>query len=104
ATSYNQDIGTCFSFVYGLEETMFVIATRLISLFAIAYLFGLLVAWLFSLFNSDGGDDDFREGDPDTPQPPDPGKALSLNQDLGRKRLVEVDESYYLEEFDLSKK
>ena len=32
----------------------------------------------------------------------EPGKALELNQD--KKRLVEVDESYYLEEFDLSKK
>ncbi|MEO1340088.1 MAG: LapA family protein [Cyanobacteria bacterium J06635_13] len=83
---------------------MIVIATRLISLFAIAYLFGLVVAWLFSLFNSDGGGDDFRRGDPDTPQPPDPGKTLEQDQAAGKKRLVEVDESYYLEEFDLSKK
>lgn len=81
---------------------MFVIATRFITLFAIAYLFGLLVAWLFSLFNGDNGGDDFRRDDPDTPQPPIPGKALELNQD--KKRLVEVDESYYLEEFDLSSK
>ena len=29
---------------------MIVIAIRLIALLAIAYLFGLLVAWLFSLF------------------------------------------------------
>ena len=81
---------------------MFVIAIRLLALLAIAYLFGLLVAWLFSLFNSDNGGDDFRRGDPDTPQPPNPGKTLEL--DKGKKRLVEVDESYYLEEFDLSKK
>ncbi|MEM6611299.1 MAG: LapA family protein [Cyanobacteria bacterium P01_C01_bin.72] len=83
---------------------MFVIATRLISLLAIAYLFGLFVAWLFSLFNSDGGGDDFRDSDPDSPQPPNPGKTLELNQTTDKKRLVEVDESYYLEEFDLSKK
>ena len=80
---------------------MFLIATRLIALFAIAYLFGLFVAWLFSLFNNDGGDD-FRRDDPDAPQPPDPGKTLELNQE--QKRWVEIDESYYLEEFDLSDK
>ena len=81
---------------------MIVIAIRLIGLLAIAYLFGLLVAWLFSIFNADNGGDDFRRGDPDTPKPPKPGKSLEL--DKGKKRLVEVDESYYLEEFDLSKK
>ena len=81
---------------------MFVIAIRLLALLAIAYLFGLLVAWLFSLFNSDNGGDDFRRGDPDSPQPPNPGRTLEL--DNGKKRLVEVDESYYLEEFDLSRK
>ena len=80
---------------------MFVIALRLAIVLAVAYLFGLLVAWLFSLFNSDGGDD-FRDGDPDSPKPPNPGNALKL--ETGKKRLVEVDESYYLEEFDLSKK
>ena len=81
---------------------MIVIAIRLIALLAIAYLFGLLVAWLFSLFNADNGGDDFRRGDPDTPKPPKPGRSLEL--DKGKKRLVEVDESYYLEEFELSKK
>ncbi len=81
---------------------MSVIAIRFIALFAIAYLFGLLVAWLFSLFNTDNGGDDFRHDDPDAPQPPQPGKTLKLNQ--SKKRLVEVDESYYLEEFDLSSK
>ena len=81
---------------------MFLIAFRFIVLLAIAYLFGLLVAWLFSLFNSDNGGDDFRNDDPDTPKPPKPGKTLE--QKKGKKRLVEVDESYYLEEFDLSKK
>ena len=81
---------------------MFLIALRLIVLLAIAYLFGLLVAWLFSLFNSSNGGDDFRRDDPDTPQPPNPPKTLELQK--GKKRLVEVDESYYLEEFDLSKK
>lgn len=80
---------------------MFVIAIRLITLLAVSYLFGLIVAWLFSLFNNDGGDD-FRRDDPEAPKPPNPGKALELPQD--KKRLVEVDESYYLEEFDLSKK
>ena len=80
---------------------MFVIAIRLITLLAVSYLFGLIVAWLFSLFNTDGGDD-FRRDDPEAPKPPNPGKALELNED--KKRLVEVDESYYLEEFDLSKK
>ncbi|MGK7952449.1 MAG: LapA family protein [Xenococcaceae cyanobacterium] len=83
---------------------MFLIAFRIITLLAIAYLFGLLFAWLFSLFNSsNGGGDDFRRGDdPDNPQPPDSEKTLE--QKKGKKRLVEVDESYYLEEFDLSKK
>ena len=80
---------------------MSLIALRFITLLAIAYLFGLIVAWLFSLFNSSDGGDDFRRGDPDTPKPPKPGKALELDQ--GKKRLVEVDESYYLEEFDLTK-
>lgn len=81
---------------------MIVIAIRLIALLAISYLFGLLVAWLFSLFNSSDGGDDFRRDDPDTPQPPDPGK--SLEQTKVQKRLVEVDESYYLAEFDLRSK
>lgn len=81
---------------------MFVIAYRLIVLLAVAYLFGLLVAWLFSLFNADDGGDDFGGGDPVPPQPPEPGKTLKLA--TKKKRLVEVDESYYLEEFDLSKK
>lgn len=81
---------------------MIVIAIRLFALFAIAYLFGLLVAWIFWLFNRDDGGDDFRRGNPDTPEPPNPGKTLEQNQ--GKKRLVEVDEYYYLEEFDLSKK
>lgn len=81
---------------------MTLIAFRLITLLAIAYLFGLLVAWLFSLFNSNNGGDDFRGNDPDTPRPPEPGKTLE--QKKGKKRLVEVDESYYLEEFDLSEK
>ena len=81
---------------------MFVIATRLIALLAISYLFGLLVAWLFSLFNASDGGDDFRRDEPDTPKPPNPGKSLELEK--SQKRVVEVDESYYLEEFDLSKK
>ena len=81
---------------------MFLIAFRIVTLLAIAYLFGLLVAWLFSLFNSSNGGDDFRSDDPATPQPPNPGKILELQK--GKKRLVEVDESYYLEEFDLSNK
>ncbi len=80
---------------------MFVIAIRLIALLAISYLFGLLVALLFSLFNKDNGGDDFSQGDPDAPQPPEPGKTLKQK---GKKRLVEVDEFYYLEEFDLTKK
>jgi len=81
---------------------MFLIATRLLSLLAIAYLFGLLVAWIFSLFGNDGGGDDFRRGDPESPQPPDPDKALDLDGD--KKRTVEIDESYYLAEFDLTSK
>ena len=83
---------------------MFLIAFRIVILLASAYLFGMLVAWLFSLFNSSngGGDEGGGGDDPDTPQPPEPGKTLELQK--GKKRLVEVDESYYLEEFDLSKK
>ncbi|MEL6496084.1 MAG: LapA family protein [Cyanobacteria bacterium J06623_7] len=83
---------------------MVVIAIRLLTLLAVAYLFGLLTAWVFSLFNSDEGGDDFRRGEPDAPQPPDPGKTFKFDADTNKKRLVEVDESYYLEEFDLSKK
>ena len=81
---------------------MFVIAIRLITLLAVSYLFGLIVAWLFSLFDGDNGGDDFRRDDPEAPKPPNPGKALEITED--KKRLIEVDESYYLEEFDLSKK
>ena len=81
---------------------MFLIAFRIVILLAAAYLFGLLVAWLFSLFNSSNSSDDFGSDDPDTPKPPKPGKTLE--QKKHKKRLVEVDESYYLEEFDLSKK
>ena len=81
---------------------MFLIALRILIVVAIAYLFGLLVAWLVSLFNGGDGGDDFRRGQPKVPQPPNPGKTLPIKQE--KKRLVEVDESYYLEEFDLSKK
>lgn len=82
---------------------MFLIGLRLIILLATAYLFGLLFAWLWSLFNSGDGGDDGRGDDPDSPKPPNPTKTLEPNQ-KGKKRLVEIDESYYLEEFDLSKK
>ena len=64
---------------------MVVIAIRLITLLAVAYLFGLLTAWLFSLFNSDDGGDDFRRDDPDTPQPPDPNRTLKLDLGQGKK-------------------
>ena len=70
---------------------------------AIAYLFGLLVAWLFSMFNNnDGGGGDFDGDRPEPPKPPEPQKTLKQNQE--KKRWIEVDESYYLEEFDLSNK
>ncbi len=81
---------------------MFLIALRLIILLATAYLFGLLLAWLWSLFNSSDGGDDGRGDDPNSPKPPNPTKTLEPKK--GKKRLVEIDESYYLEEFDLSKK
>lgn len=81
---------------------MFLIGLRILTVLAIAYLFGLIVAWLFSLFNSDDGGDDFRRDSPDTPKPPKPGEFLEPKNH--KKRLVEVDESYYLEEFDLSEK
>ncbi len=73
---------------------MFLIGLRIASLLAIAYLFGLLITWLLSLFSgSEGGDDgwDFDGDEPNAPMPPGSGK----------KRLVEVDEYYYLQEFDL---
>ena len=69
---------------------------------AIAYLFGLLVAWLFSFFNGGDGGDGGSGNNPDNPQPPQPAKTFDNKS--GKKRLVEVDESYYLEEFYLSKK
>ena len=73
---------------------MFLIGLRIASILAIAYLFGLLIAWLLSLLSrsEDGGDGwDFDGDDPNSPTPPGSGK----------KRLVEVDEYYYLQEFDL---
>lgn len=81
---------------------MFLIATKFITLLAIAYLFGLFVAWLFSLFNDGNGGDEGRGDDPDTPKPPN--RSKTLEQKRNKKRWVEVDESYYLEEFDLNKK
>ena len=81
---------------------MSIIALRIVIILTVSYLFGLLVAWLFSLFNSSNCGDDFGGNDPDTSNPPQPGKTLELQK--GKKRLVEVDESYYLEEFDLSHK
>lgn len=81
---------------------MFLIALRLIILLATACLFGLLLAWLWSLFNSSDGDDEGRGDDPNSPKPPNPTQTLESKK--GKKRLVEIDESYYLEEFDLSKK
>ncbi|WP_036482987.1 hypothetical protein [Myxosarcina sp. GI1] len=75
---------------------MFLIGLRIIILLAVAYLFGLLVAWLFAMFGNGNGGDDFRRDDPETPSP--------QGDPENKKRLVEVDESYYLEEFDLSKK
>ena len=82
---------------------MFLIVSRLITMLAIAYLFGLLVAWLFSMFNNnDGGGGDFDGDRPEPPKPPEPQKTLNQNQQ--KKRWIEVDESYYLEEFDLSNK
>ena len=81
---------------------MFLIAFRIVIVIAVSYLFGLLVAWLFSLFNRGDGGDDFRRDNPSFPKPPNPGKTLQKKDE--KKRLVEVDESYYLEEFDLSKK
>lgn len=80
---------------------MFLIATKFVLLLASAYFFGLLVAWLFSFFNDNDGGDDGGNNNPNTPQPTPPGKIAQPNN---QKRLVEVDESYYLEEFDLSKK
>ena len=80
---------------------MFLIAFRMLVVLALAYLFGLLVAWLASLFSDGGGGGDYGGDEPVPPIPPLPGKSKHKS-DL--KRLVEVDESYYLEEFDLSKK
>ena len=55
---------------------MFLIAFRIALALASAYLFGLLVAWLFSLFNaSDGGGGDFGGDEPIPPVPPEPGKT-----------------------------
>lgn len=82
---------------------MFLIAFRIIVVLATAYLFGLFVAWLFSLFNTDdGGGGDFGKDEPVPTKPPEPGKSSQPQK--SKKRLVEVDESYYLEEFDLDKK
>ena len=81
---------------------MFVIALRLITVLALAYLFGLLVAWLVSLFNAadDGEDDRGGGGDASPPKPPGPNHEASQP---GGKIWVEVDQSYYLDEFKLKK-
>ncbi len=79
---------------------MFLIALRIVIVLALAYLFGLLVAWLASFFNASDDDGWDKGGDEPAPTlPPDPGETSK--QKLVKKRLVEVDESYYLEEFDL---
>ncbi|MGK7876785.1 MAG: LapA family protein [Xenococcaceae cyanobacterium] len=82
---------------------MFLIAFRIVIVLALAYLFGLLVAWLVSFFNaSDDGGCDKRDSEPTPTLPPNLGETSKGK--IPKKRLVEVDESYYLEEFDLSKK
>ncbi|MDJ0575342.1 MAG: LapA family protein [Xenococcaceae cyanobacterium MO_234.B1] len=82
---------------------MFLIALRILLVLAIAYLFGLLVAWLVSLFQtSDDGGGDSRGDEPIPTMPSDPG--ATPQQKLPKKRLVEIDEYYYLQEFDLSQK
>ncbi len=82
---------------------MFLIALRIVIVLALAYLFGLLVAWLASFFNAPDDDGWDKGGDESDPKlPPDPGETSK--QKLAKKRLVEVDEYYYLEEFDLSQK
>ena len=68
---------------------MFLIAFRIVVVLASAYLFGLLLAWLFSLFNSsDGGGSDFSGDEPIPPRPPEPGKTS--NQ---KKRQEAMDRS-----------
>ena len=82
---------------------MFLIGLRLLMVLAIACLFGVFFAWLVSFFNgSSGGGWDDRGDEPDPKGPSDPGGISQPKQE--KKRLVEVDESYYLEEFDLSDK
>ena len=72
---------------------MFLIALRLVIVLAIAYLFGLLVAWLASLFKDRGVDDEHS-----------PVSAASSDLKENKKRSILIDESYYLEEFDIYKK
>lgn len=82
---------------------MLVIGLRLLTVLALAFLFGLLVSWVFSWFdNPDRGGGDTPEDDPIPPTPP--GLEKKMVSATGKKRLVEVDESYYLEEFDLDRK
>lgn len=82
---------------------MFLIAFRIVIALAVAYLFGLIVSWLVSFFkNSGGGDWGKGNDEPASPLPPDSGETP--HHKTRKKRLVEVDESYYLEEFDLNPK
>jgi len=66
---------------------MFLIALRLVIVLALAYLFGLLVAWVASLFS----DRDLE------------AENNSISTASSEIRSIEVDESYYLAEFDIYK-
>ena len=82
---------------------MFLIAIRLAMVLAAACLLGLIFAWIIALFSpsDDGGWDDGND-EPKPDLPPNPGKKLP--KESPQKRFVQVDESYYLAEFDLRKK
>ncbi|MGF1488382.1 MAG: hypothetical protein ACFBSE_14950 [Prochloraceae cyanobacterium] len=66
---------------------MFLIALRLVIVLALAYLFGLLVAWIASLFS---------DRDLETEN----NSISTASSEMGS---LEIDESYYLAEFDIYK-
>lgn len=79
------------------------ILLRMLLVLAINYLIVLLLAsWLISLFQNTGNKGSSRG---DEPVPTFSSKSTAISRQQPRqKRWVLVDESYYLEEFDLSHK
>ena len=81
------------------------ILLRMLLILAISYLIGLLMAsWLISLFQIAGDDGGISRGNERRFSTMLPDRDAISRRKHRQKWWVEVDESYYLEEFDLSHK